>query len=191
MGVHNFHKEAERAVNNNQSIIIPTGKTLTFTNQSGTTKFTVDSSGNVTVAGNMAITGALTADNPTFTSTIVASSGIGSSSPSALFGYAIGAGGAVTQATNRTTGVELNTKCGAITLISGAGSATPATFTVTNSRVGATDTIILNQKSGTDKYELHVTAVAAGSFDITYFTTGGTTTEQPVFNFAILDAIAS
>jgi len=106
-------------------------------------------------------------------------------------GYGTGSGGAVTQATSRTTGVTLNTYSGAITLVSAAGSATPASFTVTNSKVAATDTVLVVQKSGTDLYEIHVTAVAAGSFKVTFFTTGGTTTEQPVFNFAIIRAKAS
>ena len=112
-------------------------------------------------------------------------------STSGGIGYTTGAGGAVTQATNRTTGVTLNKTTGAITLVSAAGSATPASFTVTNSTVAATDTILVNQKSGTDLYEIHVTAVAAGSFRITFFTTGGTTTEQPVFNFAVIKGSAS
>lgn len=103
-------------------------------------------------------------------------------------GYSPGTGGAVTQATSRTTGVTLNKSNGAITLVSAAGSATYQTFTVTNSTVAATDTIIVNQKSGTDKYIILVTAVAAGSFKITFATTGGTTTEQPVFNFAVIKA---
>jgi hypothetical protein len=42
------------------------------------------------------------------------------------------------------------------------------------------------QKSGTDLYEIFVTNVAAGSFKMTFFTTGGTSTEQPVFNFAVI-----
>lgn len=107
------------------------------------------------------------------------------------YGTGTGAGGAVTQITSRTTGVTLNTYSGQITLVSAAGSATPASFTVTNSKVAAGDTIILVQKSGTDLLELHVTAVAAGSFRITFFTTGGTTTEQPVITFAIVRAAAS
>jgi hypothetical protein len=40
-------------------------------------------------------------------------------------------------------GVTLNTYSGAITLLAAAGSATPASFTVTNSKVAATDTIVL------------------------------------------------
>ena len=106
-------------------------------------------------------------------------------------GYTTGAGGAVTQGTSRTTGVTLNKLCGQITLVSAAGSATPASFTVTNSEVADGDVIILNQNSGTDLLELHVTDVADGSFQITFFTTGGTTTEQPVINFAVIKAVAA
>ena len=111
--------------------------------------------------------------------------------PTGGIGYGTGAGGTVTQTTSRTTGVTINKVCGAITLVSAAGSTTPQTFTVTNSAVAATDVIVVNQKSGTDKYEIFVTNVAAGSFAITFFTTGGTTTEQPVFNFAILNAVTA
>ena len=122
---------------------------------------------------------------------LAATGALSSASPTAGIGYATGAGGAVTQATNRTTGVTLNTVTGAITLISAAGSATPASFTVTNSAVAATDVVIVNQKSGTDLYEIFVTAVGAGSFRITSFTTGGTTTEQPVFNFSVIKGVAA
>ena len=106
-------------------------------------------------------------------------------------GYTTGSGGAVTQATSRTTGVTLNKTNGAITLVSAAGSASYQSFTVTNSTVVATDTIIINQKSGTDLYEVFITAVAAGSFRVTFATTGGTTTEQPVFNFAVIKAVTA
>lgn len=107
-------------------------------------------------------------------------------------GYTTGAGGAVTQATSRTTGVTLNKSAGAITLFTAAGSATATSFTVTNSVVAATDTINLNVKSSTtNKYLAFVSAVAAGSFEITFYTTGGTTSDAPVFNFAVIKAAAS
>jgi hypothetical protein len=109
--------------------------------------------------------------------------------PTGAAGYATGVGGAVTQTTSRTTGVSLNKVCGQITLVSAAGSATWQTFTVTNSVVASTDVIRLNQCSGTDKYMLHVTKVQNGSFDVTFATTGGTTTEQPVFNFTVMKAV--
>lgn len=102
-----------------------------------------------------------------------------------------GTGGAVTQGTSRTTAVTLNTICGAVTLISAAGSATPASFTLTNSTIAAGDTVQWSQKSGTDLWEIFTTAVAAGSCKVTMFTTGGTTVEQPVFNFTVLKGCAS
>jgi hypothetical protein len=125
------------------------------------------------------------------TGTSLSVSGTVVSTGTAGIGYATGAGGAVTQGTSRTTGVTLDKTTGAITLFSAAGSATAASFTVTNSTVAATDVIILNQQTGADLYDLAVTAVAAGSFRITFRTTGGTTTEQPTFNFAVIKGVAA
>ena len=106
-------------------------------------------------------------------------------------GYGTGSGGTVTQITSRTTGVTLSKTNGAITMFSAAGSATAATFTVTNTTVAATDVIICNQKSGTNLYNFIVTAVAAGSFNITFYTTGGTATDAPVINFAVIKAVTA
>ncbi len=65
-------------------------------------------------------------------------------------------------------------------------------FTVTNSTVAATDTIVVSCKSSTtNKYLVFVTAVAAGSFELTFNTTGGTTSDSPVFNFAVIKAVAA
>jgi hypothetical protein len=130
------------------------------------------------------VIGAATGTSLTTTGAIV-------STGTAGVGYATGAGGTVTQGTSRTTGVTINKRCGAITMFSAAGSATAATFTVTNSTISANDVIILNQASGTNLYDLLVTAVAAGSFNITFLTTGGTATDAPVINFAVIDGVAS
>ncbi len=125
------------------------------------------------------------------TGTSLTATGFVGSTGTAGVGYATGAGGTVTQGTSRTTGVTLNKTSGAITLFSAAGTTVATTFTVTNSTVAATDVIILSQKSGTDLYDLMVTAVGAGSFNITFRTTGGTTTEQPVFNFVVIKGVAA
>ena len=106
-------------------------------------------------------------------------------------GYGTGSGGTVTQVTSRTTGVTLNKTNGAITLVSAAGLATFQSFTVTNSKVAATDIVHVTQKSGTDLYQIFVTATAAGSFRITFATTGGITVEQPVFNFAVIKGVTA
>ena len=125
------------------------------------------------------------------TGTSLAVTGAVSSSGTAGIGYATGAGGTVTQTISRTTGVTIDKTTGSITLFSAAGTTSATTFTVTNSTVAATDVIVLSQKSGTDLYDLMVTAVGAGSFNITFRTTGGTTTEQPVFNFAVIKGVAA
>jgi len=106
-------------------------------------------------------------------------------------GYGTGSGGAVTQITSRTTGVTLNKTNGAVTMFSAAGSAAAATFTVTNSTVAATDTIILSVKSSTNVYLTFVTAVAAGSFNVTFQTTGGIAVDAPVINFAVIKAVVA
>jgi hypothetical protein len=97
----------------------------------------------------------------------------------------LGAGGAITQTGSRTNGVVINKCTGQITLVSGAGSATPTTFAVTNSLVAATDTIIATASNTTNVYEIFCNATSGG-FYITFFTTGGTATESPVFNFCVI-----
>jgi hypothetical protein len=139
-------------------------------------------------------TGAVTTTStigPATSVTSLTATGAITSTGTGGIGYATGAGGAVTQGTSRTTGVTLNKRCGAITMFTAAGSATAASFTVTNSTIGANDVIILNQASGTNLYVLLVTAVAAGSFTVTFYTTGGTTSDAPVINFAVIDGVAA
>jgi len=125
------------------------------------------------------------------TGVVRADVGIVSADPTDGVGYATGAGGAVTQATSRVTGVTLNKVCGQITLVSAAGSTTPASFTVTNSAVAATDVVVVSVKSGTDKRVALVTAVGAGSFEVTTYTLSGTTTEQPVLSFAVIKGVGA
>lgn len=62
---------------------------------------------------------------------------------------------------------------------------------MTNSFVAATDTISVNQKSGTNLYNFIVTAVASGSFNITFYTTGGTASDAPVINFNVIKGVTA
>lgn len=77
----------------------------------------------------------------------------------------------VTQATSITTGVTINAPCGTITTVSQTiAAAGEASFTVTNSVVEANDVVIVNVKthtSGGGPFIAYVSAVAAGSFQIT------------------------
>ena len=125
------------------------------------------------------------------TGTSLAVTGAVRSSGTAGVGYSTGAGGVVVQGTSRTTGVTINKITGQITLFSAAGTTSATTFTVTNSTVATTDVIILNQHTGADLYDLMVTKTVLGSFDITFRTTGGTTTEQPIFNFTVIKGVDS
>jgi hypothetical protein len=167
----------------------------------------VSATGNITAAnlnitGNIADTTALTitsgsGGNITLspagivvaTANIFTTGGIFSNSITAGVGYSVGAGLAVTQTGNRAAGVSISSLCGAITLVSAAGNTVPTTFTMTNTAVAQTDVIILNQRSGTNIYNLLVSNVQAGSANVTVFTTGGTTTEAPVINFTIIKAV--
>lgn len=152
---------------------------------SGTNEnLTVDAKGSGTITLNGTATG-----NVLVTPDFIGTRSITSSGTTGGVGYSAGAGGAVTQITSRTTGVTLNNVTGRITLFSAAGSATPATFTVTNSAVAATDIIVMNQASGTNLYETFITAVGAGSFNVTFFTTGGIAIDSPVFNFAVIKGV--
>lgn len=135
-------------------------------------------------SGTSLVNSSMTDDGTTVTTT----AGIRSSSTSGI-GYTTGAGANVIQGTSRTTTVVANAPCGTLTLFSAAGSTSPTSFTVTNSSVTITDTVIVSQRSGTDLYQVFVTNITNGSFRITFFTTGGTTTEQPEFRFSVIKSV--
>ncbi len=119
-----------------------------------------------------------------------------STNPTGGVGYATGAGGAVTQATNRTTAVTLNKACGQITTQSTSLAAqTSAAFTVNNSVVAIGDVIALSIQSGPTggKTIATVTAVAAGSFQINLFNTDASVadTGAAIINFAVIKAVSA
>lgn len=121
--------------------------------------------------------------------------GLLSSSPTAGIGYATGAGAAVTQITNRSTGVTVNAVTGKITTdATSLAAAAEATFTVTNSAVAVGDVIVLSARSGQSAGTSlpFVSAVAAGSFDITLSNFGaGADTGAMIINFAVIKAVSA
>lgn len=129
------------------------------------------------------------------TGTSVAVTGALTSSGTAGIGYATGAGGTVTQATNKTTGVTIDKTTGTITMNNAAlAAAAEAKFTVTNSTVAATDVPVVAIKSGgtSGSYMICVSAVAAGSFDITISNvSGGSLSEAIVVSFVIIKGVAA
>lgn len=106
------------------------------------------------------------------------------------FGYTAGAGGTVTQATNKSTGVTLNKLAGRITTHNAALAAgAEVTFTVTNNTVAATDVVLLSLQSGgtAGAYAAVVSAVGAGSFSITLTNLStGSLSQAVAINFAVI-----
>lgn len=111
------------------------------------------------------------------------------------FGYGSGngSGSTVTQITNRATGVTINALTGTITTdATSLAAEASAVFTVTNNKVAINDVVVLNQRSGKVALntQVEVTAVAAGSFDITVVNnnvaSGTAETGAIIINFAVL-----
>ena len=99
-------------------------------------------------------------------------------------------GGAVSQATSKATGVTLSKLTGAITMDDAAlADDAIATFIVTNTLVAATDSIIVNHKSGgtLGEYNVQAHTPAAGSFKIAVQNvSGGSLGEALVISFAVI-----
>lgn len=139
----------------------------------GSSRFSVSKAGNVSAAG--------------FVRSASASGGVG---------YATGAGGTVTQATSKSTGVTLDKICGEIVMNNAAlNRGTAVSFTLTNSTIAATDVVVVNIKSAAtaNAYSVDVTAVAAGSCRIQLhnFTSGTDLSEAVVLSFAVIKAVAA
>ena len=105
------------------------------------------------------------------------------------------AGGTVTQATSKATGVTLNTESGQITMDNAQLDAgVEVTFTVTNDKIAATDCVVVNHGSaGTaGSYLVGVSTIAAGSFKITVTNaSAGNLSEAIVINFVALKGASS
>ena len=119
---------------------------------------------------------------------------VGATSPTGGIGYATGAGGTVTQATSKSTGVTLNKVSGQITMNAAAlGGSTAVGFTLTNSTIAATDVVKVTIASGAtaDSYGVFVDATAAGSCRISLrnMTVATSLSEAVVLNFAVIKSV--
>ena len=104
-------------------------------------------------------------------------------------------GGTVSQATSKSTAVELNTHSGQITMDDAAlADDAIVTFTVTNSNIAATDVVIVNHSSGgtLGVYVVQAHTIASGSFKISVENiSGGSLAETPVISFAVIKGASS
>ena len=107
--------------------------------------------------------------------------------------FITGASSAVTQATNRTTGVTINASAGSITTNNTSLAAeAAAAFVVTNNKVSVGDVVLISQRSGAVGVmtTVEVVAVAAGSFTLSVMNgnvaAGVAETGAIIINFAVI-----
>ena len=109
-------------------------------------------------------------------------------------GYATGAGGVVTQATSKATGVTLSKSTGQITLDAAAlAASTTVSFTLTNTVIEAGDILVMNHISGgtAGSYSLNAQS-AAGSASINVRNISlASLSEAIVIAFAVIKAVAA
>ena len=130
-----------------------------------------------------------------FTNEITSASSIKSTSPTGGIGYGTGAGGTVTQASSKSTGVTLDKVSGQITMNNASlAAAAEVSFTFTNSTIAATDVVVTAISSGATAgaYNTHVDAIAAGScrISITNFS-ASPLAEAIVINFVVIKGVTA
>lgn len=155
-----------------QTITPTAARTISFPDATGTVALVGGSSGQV-VYNNAGVQ---------------AGGNLGYNATTGVFGYASGTG-TITQATNKATGVTLNSPTGQITLNGAALAAgTTVSFTLTNSSITANDVLILNHLSaGTAGSYLLNAQAAAGSASINVRNiTAGSLSEAIVICFAVI-----
>lgn len=156
------------------AVVLGTGPTITSGVYSGT------------VGASSPSTGAFTTVTA---STSVLSSGTGG------VGYATGAGVAVTQPTSRTTPAPTTgaSKSGAVTLFTAAPVLNAySSFTVPNTGIAVTDTVVLSVRGATNTYLAFVTAItAATSFEVTMVSVVGIASDTPILNFTIIKGVSA
>ena len=165
-------------------MVTPTAnRTISFPDATGTVGLVAGSSGQILYN----LSGALAGTTNTFDAT----TGTRYVLP---FGYGTGAGGTVTQATSKSTGVTLNTRCGDITMNAAALAANDVvSFTLTNSQIAATDTLIINHcGAGTLGAYYFGSRCAAGSATISVRNlTAGSLSEALVLRFALIKTVTA
>jgi hypothetical protein len=155
-----------------QTITPTAARTISFPDATGTVALVGGSSGQVLYNNAGAVAGG----------------NLGYNATTGAFGYISGAG-TITQATNKATGVTLNSPSGQITLNGAALAAdTTVSFTLTNSSITANDVLILNHLSaGTAGSYLLNAQAAAGSASINVRNiTSGSLSEAIVIGFAVI-----
>ena len=107
-------------------------------------------------------------------------------------GYSTGAGGAVTQATSKATGVALNRASGQITLnAANLAADTTVSFTFTNTAIAATDVLLMNHISGgtAGSYLLNAQCAAGSALINVRNITAGALAEAIVIQYVVFKGV--
>lgn len=126
------------------------------------------------------------AQNATFVGSVL------STSATKGIGYGTGAGGTVTQGTNKSTGVTLDTITGIITMVNSAlAGDTTVAFTLTDSAIAATDAVIvLHESVGTiGAYSFGSTAAGGSAVISVHNNTAGSLSEAIVLRFVVIKSV--
>jgi len=159
-------------------------------NPDGTERILIDTASTQTLGGKTFTTPVIGAA----TGTSLAVTAAVTSSGTAGIGYATGAGGTVTQATDKATGVTLSKVCGAITMHAASlGVDTVVSFTLTNTLIAATDVVVLNHKSGgtVGSYVLNVQPAAGSAVINVTNVSAGALAEAVVISFVVIKAVVA
>jgi len=155
-----------------QTVTATANRTISFPDATGTVALVAGSSGQVIYNAAGAYAGG----------------NLGYNATTGVFGYVSGTG-TITQATNKATGVTLNSPTGQITM-NGASLASDTTvsFTLTNSSITANDILILNHVSGgtAGSYLLNAQAAAGSAVINVRNITAGILSEAIVIGFAVI-----
>ena len=156
-----------------QTVTPTANRTISFPDATGTVALVAGSSGQV-IYNNA---GAQAGGN------------LGYNATTGVFGYVSGTG-TITQATNKATGVTLNSPTGQITMNGAAlAHSTTVSFTLTNSSITANDVLILNHISGgtAGSYLLNARAAAgSASINVRNIESSGSLSEAIVIGFAVI-----
>lgn len=162
---------------------------------SPTTASTSTTTGALIVAGGVGIAENIYAGGLIVAAGMYSTGAMKCSHATAGLGYDTGAGGTVTQATNKSTDVTLNKSTGKITMNNAAlAAATIVSFTVTCSAVVATDSIVIMHESGgtLGSYTVNARATGAGTFAVDVRNnTAGSLSEALVLRYAVIKSVDS
>lgn len=113
--------------------------------------------------------------------------------PGAL-GFCTGAGGTVTQATSKATGVALAAQCGQIvTSAASLAAGAAVSFTLTNANIAASDVLVINHAAGGTfgAYSLQAQCGAGVATISIRNVTGGALAEALTIGFALIKGVTS